>query len=139
MHGDARGAFSQWFIRLTEPIVFGKRPRTIGVLAFMTIFMAWSASQLKLDTGFEKQLPLGHPYIQVFKKYQEDFGGANLVLFALVLKPGETGDIYTPEFMTTLKKLTDAVFFTPGMDRPRVSSLFTTSSSASTRLTCSTP
>ena len=125
MHGDARGAFSQWFIRMTEPIVFGKRPRTIGVLAFMTVFMAWSASQLKLDTGFEKQLPLGHPYIQVFKKYQEDFGGANLVLFALVMKPGETGDIYTPEFMTTLKKLTDAVFFTPGMDRPRVSSLFT--------------
>ena len=23
MHGDARGAFSQWFIRITEPIVFG--------------------------------------------------------------------------------------------------------------------
>ena len=125
MHGDASGAFSQWFIRVTEPIVFGRRPRTIAVLAIMTVFMAWSASQLKLDTGFEKQLPLGHPYIQVFKKYQEDFGGANLVLFALVLKPDQKGDIYTPKYMTTLKGLTDAVFFTPGMDRPRVSSLFT--------------
>jgi predicted RND superfamily exporter protein len=125
MHGDARGAFSQWFIRVTEPIVFGKRPRTLIVLTVMTLFMAWQASQLKLDTGFEKQLPLGHPYIQVFKQYQQEFGGANLVLFALVLKPGVEGDIYTPEFMTTLKNLTNAVFFTPGFDRPRTSSLFT--------------
>jgi predicted RND superfamily exporter protein len=125
MHGDARGAFSQWFIRMTEPIVFGRRPRTLFVLSVMTVFMAWQASQLRLDTGFEKQLPLGHPYIKVFKQYQQEFGGANTVLFALVLKPGVAGDIYTPEFMTTLKGLTNAVFFTPGMDRPRVSSLFT--------------
>jgi predicted RND superfamily exporter protein len=125
MHGDARGAFSQWFIRVTEPIVFGRRPRTLVVLGLMTLFMAWQASQLRLDTGFEKQLPLGHPYIKVFKQYQQEFGGANTVLFALVLKPGVEGDIYTPTFMATLKSLTNAVFFTPGMDRPRVSSLFT--------------
>ncbi len=125
MHGDARGAFSQWFIRITEPIVFGRRPRTLLVLGLLTLFMGWHASQLRLDTGFEKQLPLGHPYIQVFKQYQQEFGGANTVLFALVLKPGAPGDIYTPEFMATLKTLTNAVFFTPGMDRPRVSSLFT--------------
>jgi len=67
MHGDARGAFSQWFIRMTEPIVFGRRPRTLIVLFVMTLFMGWQASQLRLDTGFEKQLPLGHPYIKVFK------------------------------------------------------------------------
>jgi predicted RND superfamily exporter protein len=125
MHGDARGAFSQWFIKVTEPIVFGKRPRTLVVLGLMTLLMGWQASQLQLDTGFEKQLPLGHPYIKVFKQYQQEFGGANTVLFALVLKPGVEGDIYTPEFMATLKTLTNAVFFTPGMDRPRVSSLFT--------------
>jgi len=125
MHGDARGAFSQWFIRFTEPIVFGKRPRTLTVIGLMTLVMGWQASQLKLDTGFEKQLPLGHPYIQVFKQYQEQFGGANTVLLALAKKPGVAGDIYTPEFMTTLKKLTESVFFTPGVDRPRVSSLFT--------------
>ncbi|HUR41285.1 MAG TPA: MMPL family transporter [Verrucomicrobiae bacterium] len=125
MHGDARGAFSQWFIRITEPIVFGKRPRTLMVLGLMTILMGWQASQLRLDTGFEKQLPLGHPYIQVFKQYQQEFGGANTVLFALVLKPGVEGDIYQPKFMATLKSLTNAVFFTPGFDRPRTSSLFT--------------
>jgi predicted RND superfamily exporter protein len=121
MH-DARGKFSQLFIRVTEPIVFGRRPRTMLVLALFTLFLGWHALQLKADTGFEKQLPLGHPYMQVFKQYQREFGGANLVLIAAVQK---SGDIYNPEFMGTLRKLTDAVFFTPGMDTSRVSSIFT--------------
>src|ERR1041385_7895422 len=122
MHGDARGAFSQAFIRITEPIVFGRRPRTLAVVLAMTAFMIFQALHLKTDAGLEKQLPLGHPYIQVFKKYQAEFGGANLVLVAAVQK---NGDIYEPKFMETLRKLTDAVFFVPGMDRARVSSLFT--------------
>lgn len=124
MHGDAQGTFSKWFIRVTEPIVFGRRKITLTVIALITVLMAWQASLLRLDTGFEKQLPLGHPYIQVFKQYQQQFGGANTVLFALVQKDGSQ-EIYEPKFMATLKSLTNAVFFTPGMDRLRVSSLFT--------------
>jgi predicted RND superfamily exporter protein len=121
MH-DARGAFSQLFVRVTEPIVFGHRPRTLAVVFAMTLFMIYHALQLRPDAGLEKQLPLGHPYVQVFKQYQEEFGGANLVLVALVQKQGS---IYEPKFMETLRKLTNAVFFLPGMDRARVSSLFT--------------
>ena len=121
MH-DARGRFSQLFIRVTEPIVFGRRARTLVVLGLLTLFMAWQALHLRPETGFEKQLPLGHPYIQVFKQYQREFGGANLVLFAAVQK---NGDIYNAEFLRTLRGLTDSVFFTRGMDTARVSSIFT--------------
>ena len=39
-------------------------------------------------------------------------------------KPG-TGDIYQPPFMATLRQATDAMFFLPGMDRSRVSSIMT--------------
>lgn len=123
MHGDARGAFSQLFIRVTEPIVFGKRPRTLLVVALMTLFFGWQAAQIRPDAGFEKQLPLGHPYMQVFQKYQKDFGGANQVLFAAVQKDG---DIYNARFLNSLRTLTNEVSFVPGIDRSRVSSLFTT-------------
>lgn len=122
MHGDARGKFSQLFVKITEPIVFGKRPRTLLVIFMMTLFLGYQALQLKLDAGFEKQLPLGHPYIQVFKKYQQQFGGANTVLLALKQKQG---DIYDPAFLASLKAATEAVFFTQGVDRSRLSSLFT--------------
>ncbi len=122
MHGDARGAFSQWYIRVTEPIIFGKRRRTLIVLFLLTLFMGWQASRLEVDAGFEKQLPLGHPYIKIFKQYQKEFGGGNQVLVALAHKKG---DIYQPEFMSTLRKATDEVFFLPGIDRSHTSSIFT--------------
>ena len=119
---QTHGAFARAFLRATEPMVFGWRPYTLVLLTLITAFMGYQASQLKPDAGFEKQLPLDHPYIKVFKQYQQDFGGANLVLTAIVQKEGS---IYNPRFMETLRKATDEVFFLPGIDRARVSSIFT--------------
>ncbi|MDP9139374.1 MAG: hypothetical protein M3O62_01095, partial [Pseudomonadota bacterium] len=97
-HGDGNGRFARIFLRLTLPIVFGNRRITLAVISVLTVFMAWHAAHLKLDAGFDKQLPIGHPYIETFNKYQKDFGGANTMLFALIAKPG-SGDIYQPAFM----------------------------------------
>jgi len=124
MHGEAKGGFAQRFLKLTVPIVFGNRRLTLAVIGAMTLFLGYEASQLRLSAGFDKQLPLEHPYIQIFKKYQKDFGGANTVLFSLTQNQGK-GDIYQPAFMNTYRELTSAVFFTPGVDRAHVSSLFT--------------
>ena len=124
MHGDPRGWFSQFFVRVTEPLIFSKRPMTLTVIALLTVFLGWQASNLKLDSGFEKQLPKDHPYIQILKQHQEQFGGGNTVLVAVSQKDGN-GDIYDGEFLKSLKVATDSVFFTPGVDRTRISSLFT--------------
>ncbi len=124
MHGDPRGWFSQFFVKITEPLIFSKRPLTLSVIAMLTLFLGFEASQLRLDSGFEKQLPKDHPYIQVLKKYQDQFGGGNTVLLAVSEKPGK-GDIYNGRFMDSLKVATDSVFFLPGVDRTRISSLFT--------------
>lgn len=124
MHGEAKKGFAKWYVDVTVPIIFYKRFKTIAVLALMTVFLGWQATQLRLDAGFEKQLPLGHPYIQVFRQYQKEFGGANLVLLAITQNDGK-GDIYNAEFMKTLRAATDAMYFLPGMDRSRVSSIMT--------------
>ena len=84
--------------------------------------MVWSASRLRIDAGFTKLLPAKHPYMQTYLEHVQEFGGANRVLVALVAKDG---DMFTPEFFTALKEATDEVFFLPGVDRGRVSSLFT--------------
>ncbi|HVT36544.1 MAG TPA: efflux RND transporter permease subunit [Nevskiaceae bacterium] len=128
MHAVSQGPFTRFFLRFTEPVVFGKRHITLAVLALVTALMALQASRLRPDTGFEKQLPLQHEYMKVFKRYQSQFGGANLVLIAAVQHQGDRAsdnDIYNPRFLGTLKQLTDEVFFLPGIDRARVSSLFT--------------
>ena len=124
MHGELKGGFAKWYVDTTLPIIFHKRARLLIVLLLTTLFLGWHATKLELDAGFEKQLPQGHPYIDVFMEYQREFGGANTVLMAVMQKPG-TGDIYQPSFMKTLRQATDAMFFLPGMDRSRVSSIMT--------------
>ncbi len=89
----------------------------------VTVALGVSATRLRLDPGFNKMIPLQHPYMQVFTKYASTFSGANTVLLSLRWK-GD-GDIYNAAFMDKLRRATDDVFFIPGVDRSRVFSLFT--------------
>lgn len=109
-------------LKVVEPIVYGQRIIALLVLLALTVFFGWKAMQTQVDAGFDKSIPLEHPYMKTLKKYQGDFGGGNTVLVALIQ---EDGDIYNEHFLDTLKKVTDEVFFLPGVDRSRVSSLFT--------------
>lgn len=111
-------------LRAIEPVIYAKRWLTMGILVALTVFFAIVASGIKPDAGYDKSIPLNHPYMQVLKQYQADFGGANNVLVALIQKEGK-GEIYNEKFLTALKQATDEVFFLPGVDRSRVSSLFT--------------
>ncbi len=105
-----------------EKLIFGHRRAVIALFLLVTAFMAYKASQLRIDAGFAKMLPLKHEYMKTYVQYRDEFGGANRVLIALKVRHG---DIFTPEFFNTLRAVTDDVFFIPGVDRTRVSSLFT--------------
>ncbi|MBN2468501.1 MAG: MMPL family transporter [Deltaproteobacteria bacterium] len=105
-----------------EHLIFTRRRWVMGIFAALTVIIAYYATQLRVDAGFNKLLPLKHEYMQTFTAYQEEFGGANQVLIALAAKDG---DIFTVDFFETLKKVTDEVFFLPGVDRTQVRSLFT--------------
>ncbi|MCH8976840.1 MAG: RND family transporter [Proteobacteria bacterium] len=109
-------------IRSMEKILFSNRPWVIGFFVIVTLFMFSSAMKLKVDAGFSKLLPLQHEYMQTFTKHRQEFGGANRVLVALIAKEG---DMFTPEFFDALKLATDDVFFIEGVDRTRVTSIFT--------------
>ncbi len=106
------------------PPIYHWRRTGLAILLVFTAFMAYQASKTHVDAGFEKSLPLNHPYMVTFRKYQEAFGGANTVLVAVIQKD-KSKDIYNEQFLSTLKKVTDEVFFLPGIDRARVQSLFT--------------
>ena len=109
-------------LKLVVPVIYGHRALTFSVLTLLTVWLGWQASQIEADAGFEKQIPLQHPYMQTFKEYEKAFGGANLISVALMQREGE---IYKPAFMDTLRRVTDEIFFLPGVDRSRVTSLFT--------------
>ncbi len=108
--------------RRLERLIFDHRLAVMIVFGVVTLVMAGLATQLKIDAGFTKLLPIKHPYMQTFVDYQSEFGGANRVLVAMMA--GE-GDIFTKGFFDSLKAATDEIFFLPGVDRSRVTSLFT--------------
>lgn len=105
-----------------ERLIFNNRRIIIGFFILVTLLMAYSLTNLRIDAGFSKLLPLKHEYMQTYVEHRKEFGGANRILIALMSK---SGDIFTPEFFSTLEKATDDVFFIPGVDRALVSSLFT--------------
>ncbi|HET7729853.1 MAG TPA: efflux RND transporter permease subunit [Usitatibacter sp.] len=109
-------------IRRVSSVIFDRRRMWLVVFAVMTALFAASASRLVVDAGFNKMVPLKHPYMKVYREYEKVFGGANRVAIAIVQADG---DIYNKEFMAKLKGLTDDVFLLNGMDRPSVKSLFT--------------
>jgi predicted RND superfamily exporter protein len=93
----------------------------IGFLV-VTVGMLYSMTNLKIETGFKKQLPLKHEYMQTFLQYEKEFGGANRILVALVARDG---DMFTEEFFEDFEAITDQTFFIPGVDRASVRSIFT--------------
>ena len=93
-----------------------------GCSRWPPLVLGWAARGLHVDAGFAKLLPLKHPYMATFLKHQQEFGGANRVLVAVMARDG---NMFTPQFFETLKNVTDEVFFLPGVDRGRVQSLFT--------------
>ncbi len=106
-----------------ERLIFGNRKTVIGIFALITVFMAYTAiTQLRIDTAYSKQLPTKHEYMQTFRDYYDQFGGADRVVVAVMAKDG---DMFDPQFFEILDDVTDAVFFIPGVDRAKVQSLFT--------------
>ncbi len=112
---------NRWVDRL-EGALFGNRPLVLIAFALVSLGLALSATRLEIDAGFEKHLPSTHPFMQVFTEHQAEFGGANRLLVAVRAR---SGDIYTATFLETLRDVTDAVFFLPGVNKASVRSLFT--------------
>jgi uncharacterized protein len=111
------------FVARLERLIFGHRRVVLLVFAAITAFMLYAAiTGLRIDTGFTKLLPLEHPYMQTYLRHREEFGGANRLLIAVMARDG---NMFTPQFFEALKTATDEVFFIKGVDRSKVSSLFT--------------
>ncbi|HKY93513.1 MAG TPA: efflux RND transporter permease subunit [Nevskiaceae bacterium] len=116
--------FTRAVLRIVEPPIFKHRAITLAILFFATVFLAFQAAQLRPNAGWLKMVPKEHPYMKTFLEYYRDFGGANTVLIAL---HNHEGDIYQPAFMEALRQAADDAFFIPGVDRARVTSIFSPS------------
>ncbi|MFT6896745.1 MAG: putative RND superfamily exporter protein [Paraglaciecola sp.] len=115
-------------IKSLQSLIFGNRAAVLVVFLLTTVFLGYQSSQLKLDAGFTKNIPLNHEYMQNYMKHAKDFGGANSILVSVC---DTQGNIFNQNFFDSLKNVHDQLFFINGVDRSLVKSLF----SPSTRFT----
>lgn len=106
-----------------ERLVFNHRMLVVVLFTVITLFLGYHALQIRPDTSFEKMLPLEHPYIMNMMEHQADLASlGNSIRIAVAI---EDGDIFTTEYMETLKRINDEVFFLPGVNRSAMRSLWT--------------
>ena len=105
-----------------ERLLFTRRRLVLAAFALVTLAMGWLATGLKVDAGFTKLVPVEHEYMRTFLEYRDEFGGADRVLIAVMARDG---DMFNPGFFAALRKVTDATFFLPGVDRTQVFSILT--------------
>ncbi len=106
-----------------ERVLFHWRMPVLLIFAALTLFLGWQAVQIRPDASFVKMIPTSHPYVQNYLKNRDDLAGlGNSVRVAVAVKEG---DIFTAEFQQTLQKITDELFFIPGVDRSALTSIWT--------------
>lgn len=112
-------------IQSLEHWLFSRRMLVLGALGALTAVMGFFALQLRMDAGFEKQIPIGHEYVRTFQQYRADLFGANRLT---VVVKAKGGTIWTKEGLTRLYNVTQAAAYLPNIDRLGVQSLWTPNS-----------
>jgi predicted RND superfamily exporter protein len=82
-----------------------------------------AATKLTLNASFERMIPQSQPYIKNYLEHQKDLRGLGNALRVVV--ENTDGDIYDPAYLEVLKRVSDELVLTPGVDRAWVKSLWT--------------
>ncbi|MEG1039871.1 MAG: RND family transporter [Pseudomonas sp.] len=110
---------------LLERLIFNNRPVVILICLLVSVFLFWQATQIRPSTSFEKMIPLEHPFIEKMLEHRNDL--ANLGNTVRISVEATDGDIFSKEYMETLRQIHDEVFYIPGVDRSGLKSLWSPS------------
>lgn len=112
-------------VQKLERFLFGQRSLVLIVLGILTIVMGYFGLQLRMEAGYEKQMPIGHEYVRTFEQYRDQLFGANRLT---VVVKSRKGTIWNQAALKRLYEVTQAVIFLPNIDRLGVQSLWTPNS-----------
>jgi predicted RND superfamily exporter protein len=105
-------SFSRFFIR--------HRFVNLLLIGGATCFFGYQALQLQVFSQFIDLLPRDHPHIEVYEKYNRQFGSANIVTAAIV---AHDGTIYDDGFLEKVFGFTDQIDKVSGVDHDQVTSI----------------
>ena len=109
--------------QLLERVLFHRRRTLLALFGLVTLLLGWQASQIRPDASFVKMIPTEHPYVENYLNYRDDLAGLGNSLRVVVA--ATDGDIFTAAFQDSLRRVTDELFFVPGVDRSALASIWT--------------
>jgi len=95
-----------------ERLIFNNRPAVIVICLLVSIFLFWQATLIRPSTSFEKMIPLKHPFIEKMMEHRNDL--TNLGNTVRISVEAKDGDIFSKEYMETLRQINDEVFYISG-------------------------
>lgn len=111
---------------IVERALFNNRPFILLACLLATLFFGFQALHVRLNASFDEMIPTHQPYIvNYLKHYAELQSQGNAVRIVVV---ADRGTIFNKNYLKTLQKISDQVYNTvPGVDRPFMTSLWTSS------------
>lgn len=107
---------------LLERIIFNNRLLLILISVLLTGLLAYHASRLDVTASFEKMMPQSHEFIKNYEKFLPSLRGLGNSVRIVV--ENTNGEIYDDKYLEALRKINDAVFLVPGVDRSFMKSLW---------------
>jgi predicted RND superfamily exporter protein len=117
------GRFDPQSGSIAERLLFNHRFVVIVLCALATLLLGWQCGRLQLNASFERMIPRQHPYVVNFLAHMRDVHGAANVVRVVV--ETRSGTIFNPAYLQLLQQLSDELYMLPGVDRPRMKSLWT--------------
>jgi uncharacterized protein len=110
------------YSRLQNFVEFCIRNRVAvaGVYFLVTLVLALFAARVHVKTVFEDLLPRSHPYVQVHERFQEHFGGSNVISIMLEV---DQGDIFNPNVLGKVREITNKLPLVDGVNSTQIVSL----------------
>jgi predicted RND superfamily exporter protein len=110
---------------LLERLLFNNRPVILLLCLLATVFFGYQTSFIRLNASFNQMIPSNQPFIaNYFKHYDELQSQGNAIRIVVT---ANQGSIISKSYMATLQSINDEVFLLPGVDRPFMTSLWTSS------------
>lgn len=108
-----------------ERLIFNNRLVIVVVCVLLTVFLGYVATKTEINANFEKMLPQSQQYVKNYlenKTYLASLGNSIRIDVENV-----NGDIYDPNYLKVLQRVSDAAYLMPGVDRAFMKSLWTPS------------
>jgi predicted RND superfamily exporter protein len=107
-----------------ERLLFQHRPAVLAVAVAATVVLGWAAvARHVVSAGFEEMIPGDHPFVASWLEHRDALRGLGDSLHVVV--EATRGDVFDPAYLDVLRRVSDELFLTPGVDRPWVRSLWT--------------